>query len=199
MTEPAGPRASRPRIVPVDPPEVKIEGAQGIPLTIHQDQRGFLFETFRSDDPRWKELPFRMSYSSFTAPNQFRDVDRWHVHQVQVDRFVVVLGSMTLVLYDPRKDSPTAGTLQAVRLAGIPLGSPTYGGTRTLTTYLQPIPPGVLHALGNLSDEPFVYQNFPSELYNPADEGRVPFADLAIPAIGGPFSWPRVRRLTPHL
>jgi len=195
MSEPAVFGASRPRIVPVDPPEVTIAGARGFPLTIHQDHRGFLLETFRSDDPRVKELPFRMSYTSFTVPNQFRDADRWHVHQVQVDRFVVVMGTMTLVLYDGRKDSPTAGTLQAVRLAGIPLGSPTYDGTRTLETYLQPIPPGVLHTLGNLTEEPFVYQNFPSELYNPADEGRVPFADLSIPAIGGTFSWQRVRRL----
>lgn len=197
MNNPIASEASQRRIVPVEPVQAQIRGVEAVPLTIHQDRRGFLLETFRSDDTRFRELPFRMSYTSFTAPNQFRDADRWHVHKVQFDRFVVVLGEMILALYDPRKDSPTAGILEAVRLTGIPPGHPTHEATRNVTTYLLPIPPGVLHSLGNLSDEPFLYQNFPSELYNPADEGRVPFLELAIPSMGGPFSWERVERPSP--
>jgi dTDP-4-dehydrorhamnose 3,5-epimerase-like enzyme len=137
---------------------------------------------------------FKMSYTSLTIAGQFRDPDRWHVHQVQTDRFVVVLGEMTLALCDQRKGSPTEGNLEVVRLIGIPISDPIYPTSRDLSTYLLPVPPGVLHALGNISSAPFLYQNFPTELYSPADEGRVPFSELNVPSLHGPFSWNLVQR-----
>ncbi|MHB8351541.1 MAG: hypothetical protein ACYDFT_02450 [Thermoplasmata archaeon] len=174
---------------PVSPLEIRIEGAHPLVRTVRQDPRGFLVETLRSDDPGVDAERFRMSYTSLTVPGQFRDVDRWHVHKVQTDRFVVVMGEMTLALLDGRKGSPTEGLLDVVRFAGVPWDAPTHPAARDHPAYLVPIPPGVLHSLGNLAAFPFLYQNYPTELYSPADEGRVPFSSLPVASIGGPFSW----------
>ncbi len=177
------------RLAPINPPEITILGASPLPKVLHQDHRGFLLETLRADDAQVNGARFQMSYSSFTAPGQFRDIDRWHVHHIQTDRFIVLLGEMTLALYDEREGSPTRGHLNLVRLRGAPPSTPTNPTPRDLSTFLVPIPPGVLHSLGNLSKEPFVYQNYPTEFYNPGDEGRVPFSALTIPRLGIPFRW----------
>ena len=177
------------------PSEIRIHGIHPVPRIFHRDPRGFLIETLRVDDPAGAGSHFRMSYTSLTRPGQFRDADRWHVHEVQTDRFVVLLGEMTLALCDRRRDSPTRDRLEVVRMVGSPYGDRTVpeGGTET-PSFLVPIPPGVLHCIGNLSTEPFVLQNFPTELYDPQDEGRVPFAEAPIPPLGGPFSWDLVVR-----
>lgn len=188
--------SSKPSVAlrPIDPPGITIRGSQPLARTFHPDERGFLIETLRSDDRAVNGSRFEMTYSSLTVPGHFRDADRWHVHRIQTDRFVVVLGEMTLALYDAREDSPTHGTLEVVRMAGAPFSRGIGTTIEDRTTHLVPIPPGVLHCIGNLSHEPFLLQNFPTELYNPADEGRVPFSSLSVAALGGPFDWGKVAR-----
>ncbi len=148
----------------------------------------------RKDDKQVRGSQFTMSYTSVTIPGQFRDVDRWHVHRIQSDRFVVPLGEMILALFDNRKNSPTRDRLEVIRMVGAPLQAPRSSRARDVTTYLVPIPPRVYHSIGNMSDELFVLQNYPTEYYNPADEGRVPFRDRIIPNLGIPFSWDLVIR-----
>lgn len=187
------PDQGRGRVTPIGPPQITIRGAQPIARTIYEDPRGFLIETLRADDGAVDGERFRMSYSSLTHPGQFRDADRWHVHQVQTDRFVVVLGEMMLALLDGREGSPSAGRLEVVRMVGAsPSGQVAEKGSST--TFLVPIPPGVLHCVGNLSDSPFLLQNYPTELYNPTDEGRVPFRGVRVAALDGPFDWSEVAR-----
>ena len=185
-------------MVPIEPPSIRIVGAKPIPRTFHQDPRGFLVETLRADDEAIDGARFRMTYSSLTLPGQFRDADRWHVHKVQTDRFVVVLGEMTLALCDQRTDSSSYGQLDVIRMTGAFRDSVASPRPRDFTTYLVPIPPGVLHCIGNLGTEPFLLQNFPTELYNAADEGRVPFESLPIPALGRPYDWSLVERGVPN-
>jgi len=197
MTTKPNPARTVPGVTPIDPPAIRIEGAKPIPRTVHQDPRGFLLETLRADDDSVDGALFRMSYSSVTLPGQFRDVDRWHVHKFQTDRFVVILGEMTLVLFDQRPGSATHGQLDVVRMVGTLRDALSSPHARDLTTYLVPIPPGVLHCIGNLGSEPFLLQNFPTELYSPADEGRVPFTSLPIPSLGRPFAWDLVQRAGP--
>ena len=194
MTPDAGPTSHLPLLSPIEPSAIRIQGAQALRRTFHQDPRGFLVETLRADDGAVDGSRFRMSYSSVTLPGQFRDTDRWHVHKVQTDRFVVVLGEMILALFDGRTESPTHEQLNVIRMVGASAKAPAHVPPRDLPGYLVPIPPGVLHCIGNLSSEPFLLQNFPTELYNPADEGRVPFASQPIPSLGGPFGWDRVQR-----
>lgn len=182
-------------IVPISPAEISLHGIRPVPRVFHEDARGFLVETLRSDDPLDTGVAFRMSYTSLTRAGQYRDIDRWHVHRIQSDRFVVVLGEMILALLDRRPDSPTRDQIAVVRMVG---SSDSVSGTAPGSTesgrYLVPIPPGVLHCIGNISRAPFVLQNFPTELYDPRDEGRVMFSELPVPALARPFSWDLVAR-----
>lgn len=185
----------RPSKVPtVDPSQVGIVGVVVLPRTIHQDPRGFLVETMRSDDARVQGDRFAMTYTSVTHPGEMRDRDRWHVHQHQQDRFVVTMGEMVLALLDDRKESPSHGRLEVVRMTGAPWEATRSAAPRDLPSHLLTIPERVLHCIGNLHPkDPFVLQNFPTRLYDPADEGRVPFAERPVASLGGtPFSWERV-------
>jgi dTDP-4-dehydrorhamnose 3,5-epimerase len=148
----------------------------------------------RNDDTALRGGRFAMSYTSVTVPGEYRDRDRWHFHPVQSDRFLVPLGEMTLALFDARTESPTHGQLEVLRLTGAPYRRVNAETPGDLTTQIVEVPPGVYHSLGNLSKDNFVVVNFPTELYNAADEGRVPFADVIVPARGIPFDWGHVAR-----
>lgn len=184
-------------LVPIAPLSIEISGAQPTVRTVHQDPRGFLLETLRSDDEAIGGSHFRMSYSSVTMPGQYRDADCWHFHKVQTDRFVVILGEMTLALLDERPNTPSHGRLEVIRMTGVHRDELAHSPPRDITTYLVPIPPGVLHCIGNLGSEPFLLQNYPTELYNPADEGRVPFEAKPILALRRPFAWNLVNASRP--
>jgi dTDP-4-dehydrorhamnose 3,5-epimerase len=154
-------------------------------------------ETLRKDDRSVDGARFAMSYTSVTVPGEFRDRDRWHVHRIQSDRFVVPLGEMILALYDGRNLSPTFQRLELVEMRGASLAETSHPVRRDLPAHLVPIPPGVYHCIGNLSPEPYVLVNFPTELYDSTDEGRVPFDQVRIPALGRSFSWDLVARRRP--
>lgn len=178
----------------IRPESIRIAGCEAVRRVIHQDARGFLVETLRADDVQIDGARFVMSYTSVTAPGEFRDRDRWHVHKRQTDRFVVPLGEMLLALFDAREYSTSTGELALVRMSGVPIGTVTHQPSRDQITFLVPIPPGVYHCIGNVSDTPFVLQNFPTGFYDPEDEGRVPFGACEIPSIRGPFSWESAAR-----
>lgn len=177
-----------PSVVPIAPDKITLDGVRPLARTIHQDSRGFLMELLRKDDTAVAGHEFAMSYVSVTTPGEFRDKDRWHVHKIQTDRFVVPWGEMILALFDGRPTSPTQGELNVIRMAGAALQAPA-APARALPSALVPIPPGVYHCIGNLSPHPFVLANFPTELYNAEDEGRVPFRDVTVARLGSPFSW----------
>lgn len=188
-----------PEIRAIGPRQISIQGAQPIARTFHRDGRGFLVEALRYDDAAVDGSRFRLSYSSVTLPGHFRDADRWHLHHIQTDRFVVILGEMMLALYDDREESSTRGRVEVIRMTGMRYDPPRPPSPGDSAGFLVPIPPGVLHCIGNLGAEPFLLQNFPTELYNPSDEGRVPFVSKPIAELGTPFSWELVERGTPPL
>ena len=183
-----------PIVRPVLPNEIRIQGVVVLARAVHQDPRGLLVETMRADDTTIEGGRFRMTYTSVTAPGEFRDKDRWHLHARQTDRFVVPLGEMILALHDGRADSPSAHRLEVVRMAGPPIDDAGHPNKRDRTTFLVTIPPGVHHCIGNISSAPFVLQNFPTEYFDATDEGRVPFDTLPIPSLGRGFSWDLVDR-----
>ena len=186
-------KAGASNVRPIEPGSIQLHDVRTLPRMIHFDARGFLVETLRRDDASVRGDEFAMSYTSVTVPGEFRDRDRWHVHKVQTDRFVVVLGEMILALYDARPNSPTRGRIDVIQMKGAPYALPSTGTKGEVETSLVPIPPGVYHCIGNLSAQPFVLVNFPTELYNPQDEGRVPFREVPVESLGGPFDWTRVR------
>lgn len=157
-------------------------------LRVNRDARGTLVETLRRDwpdvfDPTTR--PFAQTYYSITLPGVARDEDRWHVHRFQEDRFVVAAGTAVVAVYDARPSSPTHGRLNLV-LLGEAAGD--HGQVLVL------IPPGTLHGFVCVGSTPCVLMNYPTQLYNPADEGRVPLADAAVRLPDGRlFSWDLIR------
>jgi dTDP-4-dehydrorhamnose 3,5-epimerase len=185
-------RTARERVDPVlvTSPETssRIDGVILHPLTTHRDPRGTLTELLRADWPAvyGEDMPFAQVYTSTTGAGVARDIDQWHLHQHQTDRFYCVRGRIVVAIADARPDSATRGALMLVELAAQD-DSPA--------PMLVTIPPGTLHGFVVTSEEPATLLNFPNRIYDPADEGRVPFGDAAVTFPDGtPFSYDIVRQ-----
>lgn len=157
-------------------------------LKVNRDPRGLLVETLRIDWPEvyaGDERPFAQTYYSLTYSGLARDEDRWHHHEFQEDRFIVPSGDVVLALYDWR---PASSTYQRLNL--IPLGEACGDDGQLLVV----VPRNVLHAFVAVGDRPALLINYPTQLYNPEDEGRAPFAEVnARFSDGTTFSWDGVR------
>lgn len=170
----------------------RVEGAVLYPLTTYRDPRGTLTELLRADWPAvyGEEMPFAQVYTSTTAPGVARDIDTWHVHQHQTDRFYCVRGRIVVVIADLRAGSPTKGNLMLVELAA---------GEDGPAPMVVTIPPQTLHGFVVTSKEPATLLNFPNRLYDPADEGRVSFSNVGVTFPNGTaFDYDAVRRWYEH-
>lgn len=147
-----------------------IHGVVTKPLKTIPDERGFLMEMLRRDDPFFQE--FGQVYLTVVYPGV---VKGWHWHRLQTDHFVVVKGMAKVVLYDRRSDSPTHGDVNEYFLGEM---------NRTLLV----IPPGVLHGMKGIGTEPAFLINTPTHVYNYAepDEYRVDPHDSDVP-----YDWSR--------
>lgn len=161
-------------------------------LKTNRDPRGTLTELLRADwdDVYSEDLPFAQVYTSTTSPGVARDVDRWHVHRHQTDRFYCVAGRIVVPIADVREGSPTRGTLMLVELAAQEDGP---------APLLVTIPPGTLHGFVVTSPGPATLLNFPNRLYDPEDEGRLPFPEAGVTFPDGtPFDYAVVQALYEH-
>jgi dTDP-4-dehydrorhamnose 3,5-epimerase len=152
-------------------------------LTTHRDPRGTLTELLRTDwsDVFGDTLPFAQVYTSTTAPGVARDIDQWHVHQHQTDRFYCVAGTIVVAIADQRGDSPTKGEIMLVELCAQEDGP---------APLMVTIPPRTLHGFVVTSETPATLLNFPNRLYDPEDEGRVPFTEAGVKLDSGmPFEY----------
>lgn len=125
-----------------------IHGVHVKQLRLIPDERGYLMEMLRCDDPFFQK--FGQTYVSVGYPGV---VKGWHYHKKQTDHFVIVKGMMKVVLYDERPDSPTKGTLNEF-----------FMGERN--PILITIPPGVWHGMKCISQEPAMLVNTPTEPYD---------------------------------
>jgi len=147
-----------------------IDGVRVKELAVIADQRGYLAELLRADDP--DHVKFGQVYLSVTYPQV---VKAWHMHMRQHDLVVCLRGMILLALYDDRDGSPTRGELQEV-----------YLGTQSPRRVR--IPPCVYHGWKCVSPEDAMVVNVASELYDhqAPDEVRVP------PHTGEiPYDWNR--------
>lgn len=121
------------------------------PLTVHLDDRGFLFEILRSDDACFSK--FGQVYVSSVLPGV---VKGFHKHFVQTDYVACVQGQIKLVLVSGDSE---------VKEYHLGLLSPK----------LVVIPPGVYHGWKCISAEPALVVNVISEVFNPLnpDEERL--------------------------
>ncbi|MDP3260826.1 MAG: dTDP-4-dehydrorhamnose 3,5-epimerase family protein [Thermodesulfovibrionales bacterium] len=139
-----------------------IEGVFVKKMETYADNRGWLGELFRKDDPtltlihgnfrtqadspeRTKFYP-AMSYISITNPDVVRGP---HEHREQTDYFCF-LGKFKLYLWDNRKDSPTHKNKKIFENAD---------------RLIVVVPPGVVHAYKNTGEKDAIVLNFPDRLY----------------------------------
>jgi dTDP-4-dehydrorhamnose 3,5-epimerase len=132
------------------------------PLGKFLDERGWLAELFRSDELGPDIMPV-MAYISMTQPGVARGP---HEHVDQTDYFCFMgPANFKVYLWDSRPDSLTFGIKQTI-----------YAGSDSPMTVI--VPPGVVHAYKNISQECGIVFNAPNRLYagekknQPIDEIR---------------------------
>ncbi len=151
-----------------------IHGVQVKSLKVLPDDRGFLMEMLREDEPIFER--FGQVYITGCR----RGVAKaWHYHRQQTDHFVCVSGTALVVLYDGRQDSPTRGTVQDFTLSSPPAQDPA--------PLLLKIPPLVVHGFTAIHGEEARIINIPTLPYRHADpdEHRYPWNSPEIP-----YGWP---------
>jgi len=124
-----------------------IQGVKVKSLRIIPDERGRVMEIFRCDDDLFKK--FGQVYITTAYPHV---VKAWHYHKKQTDNFTVIKGMMKVVLYDPRKDSPTYGLVNEIFMG-------------EHNPILVQIPPFVYHGFKTISEEEAIMVNIPTEPY----------------------------------
>jgi dTDP-4-dehydrorhamnose 3,5-epimerase len=147
----------------------RIDGVHVKPLKLIADERGYLLEMLRADDPFFTK--FGQAYVSATYPDV---VKAWHYHTVQIDYFVCISGMVKLVLYDSRKESPTYGAINEFCLGD---------QNRNLVV----VPNLVYHGWKCISPEMSLVVNMPTEMYhyaNPDEYRAEPHGVL-------PYDWTR--------
>lgn len=128
-----------------------IEGVNVKRLRLIPDERGRLMEILRKDDALFKK--FGQVYMTTAYPGI---VKAWHYHKIQTDSFTCVSGSIKLVLYDSRPESPTYKMVDEFIVS---LDSPL----------LVQIPSLVFHGFKCVSEQEAIVINTVTELYNHKD------------------------------
>jgi len=142
-----------------------IDGVKLKPLRMIPDERGRLMEILRDDDEVFEK--FGQVYMTTAYPGV---VKGWHYHKIQTDHFCVVTGTIKLVLYDGRPESPTYGRVNEFFIG-------------EHNRVLVKIPPYVFHGFKGVGTTEAMVINVPTEHYDPKnpDEYRLPPHDNDIP------------------
>lgn len=148
-----------------------IDGVEINQLNIIPDERGMILKMLRNDDPVFKE--FGEIYFSLIYPGV---VKGWHIHKKMTLNYAVVSGSIKLVLYDNREDSPTKGEVQEIFLG--------------LENYkLVTIPPMVWNGFKGIGTESAIVANCATLPHDPDEIDRMdPFENDI------PYDWARKDR-----
>ncbi len=109
---------------------------------------GYMSEVFRTD---WTEVGITVRQVNWVLMDPGAVTD-WHFHLRQTDHLVGVGGHLRLALFDGREGSSTRGASEVIHLGEI-------------RPVMVVVPPGVWHALRNLSGAHAGYLNMTSELY----------------------------------
>jgi len=140
-----------------------IDGVDVKQLRVIHDARGYLQECMRSDDDIHDGFEWGQVYVSHV----YKDIVKaWHMHKIQTDFVVCIVGMIKLAIYDGRESSPTNSHLNIY-----------YIGERN--PLLIRIPKGVYHGWKGLENFNLVL-NMPNKLYiyNAPDEHRLSPFDL---------------------
>lgn len=130
------------------------------------DERGKVMHMLRRNDT-WYEK-FGEIYFSVVYPGVIKG---WHLHKKMTLNYAVVKGTIKLVLYDNRKDSPTKGEVQEIFT-----GEDNYA--------LITIPPNIWNGFKGIGEGPAIVANCATEAHDPDEIIRMdPFTDKI------PYNW----------
>lgn len=129
-------------------------------LTTNTDERGFFREIIRETDGFFDH--FGQWSHSLMYPGTAK---AWHVHQRQTDWWYVI-GALKVALHDVRQGSATKGETMELFMGD------HYGAS------CLRIPAGVAHGCRALELTHLLYVT--SQVYDPADEGRISHNDASI-------------------
>jgi dTDP-4-dehydrorhamnose 3,5-epimerase len=141
------------------------------PLRQILDERGKIMHFLRNDDPEFEA--FGEIYFSVVYPGVIKG---WHLHRKMVLNYAVPVGSIKLVLFDGREDSPTHRQLMEIFT-----GPDNYS--------LIQIPPGVWNGFKGIGTTPSVVANCSSIPHDPDEIVRMDPFDPSIP-----YNWELVHR-----
>jgi dTDP-4-dehydrorhamnose 3,5-epimerase len=152
-------------ILSPESPEL-IAGVRVQPFPIFPDDRGYFLEVQRIGRGLTAEFPAETTQIS-AALNFAGTIKAFHYHLQQTDCW-----------------TPVTGMLQ-VALADLRVGSATFGKRNTIYVgALRPwhvlIPPGVAHGYKVIGSGEALLVYLTDRVYNPKDEGRIPFDDPSI-------------------
>ena len=144
-----------------------ISGVEIVPLKQIPDERGKIMHMMRCDDLFFEK--FGEIYFSAVYPGKIK---AWHLHKSMILNYAVIIGSIKLVLYDNRLESPTKGEIMEL----FP-GESNY--------ILIKVPPGIWNGFKGLGIKPAIVANCASEPHDPDEIVRRDFQDLSVV----PYSW----------
>ncbi|MGI9088951.1 MAG: cupin domain-containing protein [Chthoniobacterales bacterium] len=143
-----------------------IEGVRIRPATPLADERGTLCEIL---NPAWAlhEAPIVYVYQFTIRPGKIKG---WHQHHLHDDRIFLSQGTVKVVLYDDRPDSPTYRKVNEICRTE---------HQRTIMV----IPAFVYHAHQNIGHTEALFVSMPTRAYNHADPDvfRLPLGTDYIP------------------
>jgi len=140
-----------------------IDGAAIHTLRRIPDERGQILHMLRADAahfPGFGEIYFSQVYPGV--------VKAWHIHSKMTLNYAVPIGSIKLVLFDDRPDSPTRGEVMEVFM-----GESNY--------VLVTVPPGVWNGFKGVGVAPALVANCATHPHDPEEISRMDPFDNHIP------------------
>lgn len=148
-------------------PSTNIHGVSVTELREIKDERGAVLHMLRADAPEFKG--FGECYLSEVVPGA---VKAWKKHSRQTQNVAVPVGRIKLVIFDPRKESPTQGAVEIIEL-----GRPDAYARVT-------IPFGVWYGFACIGSHPALLVNCADMPHDKMESETLDLLDNTIP-----FSW----------
>lgn len=136
------------------------------PFALWPDDRGYFLEVARLQQGLIGAFPSASTQVS-AAVNYPGIIKAFHFHKFQTDYWVPVAGLLQVALVDLRHGSRTFA-----------LKNTLYIGA--LRPWQLLIPPGVAHGYKVIGEHPSVLVYVTDRIYDPSDEGRIPYNDTGI-------------------
>jgi dTDP-4-dehydrorhamnose 3,5-epimerase len=157
----------RQSVTPEGRPVIKlIDGVSVRPATTIEDERGEICEIY---SPAWEmsNEPVVYVYQSVLRPGRIKG---WVYHERQDDRLFISMGTLKIVLFDMREDSPTSGLINEL-----------HHSERNRALLI--VPRLVAHAVQNIGTTDALFINVPTRPYNHGspDKYRIPIDSDKIP------------------